>query len=87
MSNCSNEKFCPGGNCVGCNNGQVWCDDPRCHPYCPGTECFMHREHDPIANIVMVVIFICLVTILAILWFYLGPTFLKFYYIKKESKK
>lgn len=29
-------SICVGGNCQGCRNGSVWCDDPRCYPNCPG---------------------------------------------------
>ena len=87
MSNCSNEKICPGGNCVGCNNGQTWCDDPRCHPYCPGEACFMHEEHDPVANIVITVIFFCLAALLVVLWLYLGPSYIEIYYIEKRTAK
>ncbi len=25
---------CLDGNCSGCKNGNLWCDDPRCHPNC-----------------------------------------------------
>ena len=36
MSQCSPSSTCPGGNCPGCKNGAVFCDDPRCYPNCPG---------------------------------------------------
>ena len=26
--------FCPDGNCAGCKDGKLWCNDPRCFPYC-----------------------------------------------------
>lgn len=25
---------CEGGNCPGCKDGNLFCDDPRCHPNC-----------------------------------------------------
>ncbi len=34
MSICSDPILCPGGNCVGCKNGQLYCNDPRCFPNC-----------------------------------------------------
>ena len=33
---CADTLNCPGGNCVGCRNGQIYCEDPRCYPNCEG---------------------------------------------------
>jgi len=33
VSHCEG-SMCPAGNCVGCKDSKVWCDDPRCTPYC-----------------------------------------------------
>jgi uncharacterized protein (DUF983 family) len=33
MDYCSSIS-CPKGNCPGCKDGKVWCQDPRCEPYC-----------------------------------------------------
>jgi len=41
---CNNPTTCPDGNCIGCKNGQVWCQDPRCDPQC--TDCVFDREAD-----------------------------------------
>lgn len=29
---------CAGGNCPGCLNGAVFCEDPRCYPDCQGCD-------------------------------------------------
>ena len=29
---------CPGGNCPGCRNSILYCQDPRCYPDCPGCD-------------------------------------------------
>ena len=29
---------CTNGNCLGCRNGSLYCNDPRCYPDCPGCE-------------------------------------------------
>ncbi len=33
IDHCQNTD-CQDGNCPGCKNGNLWCDDPRCHPNC-----------------------------------------------------
>ena len=74
MSNsCSDPVSCLNGNCIGCKNGQVWCQDPRCAPYCPGNGCQIADDHDFNANMVVIVILICLLAILFIVWFVYGP--------------
>lgn len=70
---CTDPVICPGGNCVGCLNGQIWCQDPRCAPFCPGSVCKYPHDHDFNANMMMTVIIISLVAILFIVWFIYGP--------------
>ena len=73
MSNpCSDPVSCPGGNCIGCKNGNIWCQDPRCAPYCQG--CAIPDDHDFNGNMVVTVILICLVALLFIVWFIYGPS-------------
>lgn len=79
MSICNDTLLCPNGNCTGCKDGQVWCQDPRCSPYCPGEQCLMDKEHDTTVNFVMVIIILCLITILIIVWFFYGPAFFRHY--------
>lgn len=69
---CKNEKICPGGNCIGCKNGEIWCQDPKCQPYCP--QCLKHPDSDYNANIVIAIILMCLISILFIVWFAYGPS-------------
>lgn len=79
MSNCANTELCADGNCIGCQNGQIWCQDPRCHPYCQGEECLMSSDHDANANIVIIIILLALIMILIIVWFFYGPSFFRYY--------
>lgn len=73
MSNpCADNITCNGGNCTGCRNGQVWCQDPRCQPNCPTCD-YPGDEHDFNAGMVIVIILICLIAILFIIWFVYGP--------------
>lgn len=77
MNFCSDEKRCPQGNCIGCKNGQLWCRDPRCSPYCPEAACIMDVEHRNVVNLTMTLILSCLVVILFIIWVFYGPSFYK----------
>ena len=72
---CSNPDMCPGGNCPGCRNGKVWCQDPRCGPYCQN--CAVPKSFDYNANAVFLVILICLLAALFIVWFVYGPAFFR----------
>jgi len=33
---CADTSNCPDGNCIGCRNGELYCEDPRCYPNCEG---------------------------------------------------
>lgn len=68
---CSNNKFCPDGNCTGCKDGQIWCQDPECQPYCAG--CAIQEATDFNGSMVVIIILICLIAILFIVWFVYGP--------------
>ena len=70
-NNCTNSMSCPNGDCIGCRNGQVWCQDPRCAPYCP--DCGIPSDFDSIVNMTIVIILFCLLAILFIVWFVYGP--------------
>lgn len=73
MSHCSDPVTCPGGNCIGCKNSEIWCQDPRCAPNCPSQGCSIKNSHDQNVNIVITIILISLVAILFIYWFMYGP--------------
>lgn len=70
---CSDPVLCPNGNCPGCKNGQLWCQDPQCSPYCPSTTCIMTSSHDFNANMMILIIIVCLIVIFFIIWFSYGP--------------
>lgn len=70
-THCSNSVTCPNGNCVGCRDRQIWCQDPRCAPFC--AQCAIPSDHDFNANMVIIIILFCLITILFIVWFVYGP--------------
>lgn len=36
MSHCSDNQSCPTGNCTGCKDQTLNCNDPSCYPYCRG---------------------------------------------------
>ena len=73
MTNCKDPLTCKNGDCIGCNNGNVWCLDPRCAPYCSNPSCVYPYDHDFNANMVIVTILLCLFTIFFIVWFIYGP--------------
>lgn len=75
MSNhCSDPVSCKDGNCPGCKDGQLYCSDPRCSPYCQDCA-FPVQTHDFNGGMVIVVILICLIAIFFIVWFVWGPQF------------
>jgi len=58
---------CPNGNCIGCRNGNLWCQDPRCAPNCPGCQSNVNTW----SNIVIIfVIIIGLILIGLVIWLY-----------------
>lgn len=69
-ANC-NPDVCPDGNCIGCQNGQTWCQDPRCDPYCPN--CPIPDDYDFVVNMVMIIIILCLFMAIFIIIFIYGP--------------
>lgn len=63
--------FCEDGNCIGCKDGQKWCQDPRCSPFCRG--CSTPEGFDIIINIVFLVIVLVLILVILLLLFFYGP--------------
>ena len=72
-SYCSNPDFCPNGNCIGCKNGQQWCNDPRCSPNC--VNCSIPAENSYFVNALVFIIIIVLLALLFVVWFVYGPSF------------
>lgn len=70
---CTNPITCSEGNCIGCENSQIWCQDPRCAPYCSG--CAPPTNLDFVVNMTVIIILVCLIAILFIVWFIYGPRF------------
>jgi hypothetical protein len=55
------------GNEEGCKNGKRWEQDPRCHPYCPGT--VMKKGYDNTAMRLMgSIMIIFIITAIVILY-------------------
>ena len=74
------DKYCPGGNCIGCKNGELNCKDTRCFPNCSsqcpnGSNAF---ETNIIVFWIIVILIIILVIIILIF-------LIKNYNIKNES--
>lgn len=74
MSFCSNPKVCPGGNCEGCKDGQIWCQDPQCTPNCSG--CQVQLEYDAFVTSVTLSIFFLLLLIAFLIFVFFGPKFI-----------
>lgn len=73
MSNhCSDPVTCPSGNCPGCKNGALNCQDTRCAPFCQDCTTNM-SQHDLAANMMLLSILLCLILIFFIIWFIYGP--------------
>lgn len=72
---CQDPVSCLNGNCIGCKDGKIWCQDPRCAPYCKG--CSIPKNHDLNGTIVVVIILMCLFAMLIIIWAFYGPKIVK----------
>jgi len=60
-THCSNDIYCPGGNCAGCRGGKLWCSDPKCNPHC--TDCEVDDNEDQFVTIVFFSIILILLFI------------------------
>jgi len=75
---CDNPRICPDGNCVGCRNGEVWCQDPRCEGQCP--DCFYDPRDDRVGYTVFIIIIAVLVVVMVIVMLNYGHT-MTYYYV------
>lgn len=75
-THCSDPVACPDGNCIGCKDGKVDCQDIRCSPFCPGDTCTIPSDHDFASTVAIIIILICLFAILITVWFAYGPQLL-----------
>lgn len=56
---------CIDGNCTGCRNGNLWCNDPLCSPNCPGCP----SNNDTWSTVVIIIVIIIgLVLIGIVIW-------------------
>ena len=67
MSICSDPVNCPNGNCPGCRNGQIYCDDPRCYPDCPTCDVTTSS-----GNWIIIMIILILLGVLLVMAFIVG---------------
>jgi hypothetical protein len=54
-------SVCPGGNCIGCSNGQLNCNDPRCYPNCKNCNTKTSSSNWIIVTIILVLLGVLLV--------------------------
>src|SRR3990167_3410950 len=85
MTDCSNPVTCLNGNCPGCKDGKKYCQDPRCAPNCPGSNCTIDKDHDFNGGAVVIVIVFCLLVILFIVWMSFGPLFVEYHNDHKRA--
>jgi len=63
--------FCTNGNCPGCKDGNKWCYDPRCAPFCP--RCYISEDKPTDHAVGVALISILAVGIALILFILYGP--------------
>lgn len=68
MSSC--DINCTNGNCIGCKNGETWCGDPRCYPYC--TDCLPNEGNHRLEIVVFVLLLVSFVLLLLGLYYLYG---------------
>jgi hypothetical protein len=83
MSRCSAAN-CLNGNCQGCRNGTIYCNDPRCYPNCPecasvsSIKCASRRDNWE-WGIIVAIISLAFVAILLL--------FISYYYYMRNPAK
>lgn len=85
MSDCGNPVTCLNGNCIGCKNKKVWCQDPRCAPNCAGSSCQISDAHDFNGGAIVLAIVFCLLMILFIVWSAYGPLYHQYHNNHKKA--
>lgn len=76
-SYCQDPLACPGGNCVGCKNGKLWCQDTKCSGQCPG--CAWSLERDRFEYVIFFLLALSILLILFILVVNYGHQVLYYY--------
>lgn len=59
---------CPNGNCIGCRNGNLWCQDPRCAPNCPGCQSNVNTWSNIVIIFVIIIGFVLIGTVIWLYW-------------------
>ena len=68
MSNPCAALSCLNGNCPGCKNGTLYCEDPRCYPNCSGC----NTKPPSSSNWILITLILILLGILLILALVVG---------------
>lgn len=74
---CQDPVSCPDGNCIGCRNGQLWCQDPRCVGLC--TDCGYDEDRDRFGYVVFFLIIVSLVLVVVIICLTYGHQMVYYY--------
>ena len=80
MSNPCAASTCLNGNCSGCKNGVLYCEDPRCYPNCSNCNTPVPSN----SNWMLVMIILILLGILLIMSFVIGYDL---YWSKKKASE
>lgn len=64
---CQNST-CEEGNCVGCREGLLWCEDPRCHPNC--INCEAPRSTGMFGGFLAVIVAVAVVAAMVLIWWH-----------------
>jgi len=75
------KSLCKNGKCVGCKEGEAWCDDPECFPFCRG--CEFSKSHEETGNWAIAIILVLLIVLFLILMISYGPNFIQ---LKRKGK-
>ena len=74
MSNPCSASTCLNGNCPGCRQNNLYCEDPRCYPDCAG--CTTSEESNS-NNWILVTIILVLLGVLLVMGFIVGYSWYK----------
>lgn len=70
FSQCNPSPACPDGNCIGCKDGIINCQDPRCVGYC--TNCIPNKTWERFGFGVYFVIILVIFLIIFVVWLTMG---------------
>ncbi len=70
-THCQNKQTCPDGNCPGCHDFGLFCEDDRCHPHCEDCPGVRNKGTITAVGIIIVIIAVILL-IVGCFWAYTG---------------